>query len=243
MKIWIFTIFMLVQAGLANAQSLLWSAGMEKGNLSEWSNNQCGGEYNSGRSDTQATTRRANTGSWSARMAITTPSSPTSGTRLFRWCEPRRYSKLYYSAWYFLSQSYDVPNFWNVWQWKSKTSSRNDPFYILNIGNRSNGSMYFYLYDWQRRRSYGQSVANIPVGRWFQVEGYHHCAADNTGRVTLWQDGKQLFDVANVRTRYDNGDCQWSVNNYSDMLQPTTSSIYIDDAAISLNKIGLTPVR
>jgi hypothetical protein len=243
MKVFVLIALIALHASTAAAQNVLWSAGMEKGNLSEWSSNQCGGEYNSGVSDTQAITRRANTGAWSARMEITTPSSPTSGTRLFRWCEPRNHPKLYYSAWYFLSQRYDVPNYWNVWQWKSKTSNRNDPFFIVNIGNRSNNNMYFYLYDWKNRKSHSQSVADVPVGRWFQVEGYYQCAANNTGRVTIWQDGKLLFDVQNVRTRYDTGDCQWSVDNYSDMLEPTRSSIYIDDAAIGLQKIGMSARR
>jgi hypothetical protein len=240
MKVMAFVFLLLVHTASAEAQNLLWYAGMESGNLSDWSRSDCGGEFNSGTSDTQASREKASTGSWSARMAITTPDDPISGTRLFRWCEPRRYQKLYYSAWFFIPTRYQVPNFWNVWQYKSKTSNRNDPFFILNIGNRSNGNMHFYLYDWQRRKSYSQNVADVPVGRWFQIEAFHQCAADNSGRVTFWQDGKMLFDVANVQTRYANGDCQWSVNNYSDMLKPATSYVYVDNAAISLTKIGMS---
>ncbi|HEX6435819.1 MAG TPA: hypothetical protein VF182_01730 [Candidatus Binatia bacterium] len=83
---------------------------------------------------------------------------------------------------------------------------------------------------------------NVPLGRWFQVEAYYKCAADNTGRVIFWQDAQLLFDVANLSTRYGNGDCQWSLNSYSDSITPSPASFYIDDASISstrLNLIGL----
>jgi hypothetical protein len=235
-------VFFLFWARAGNAQSYLWSAGMESGNLNEWSVNDCGGEFNSGVSNSEASRKVANTGSWAAHMTITTPSIPTSGTRLFRWCEPQNNPRLYYSTWFYFPARYSVTNFWNIFQWKSKTSSRNDPFFVVNVGNRPDGSMYLYMYDWQNRASHGQQAVNLPVGQWVQIEAYYQCAADSTGHVTVWQDGALLFDVPNVPTRYADGDCQWSVDNYSDGIGPKTASLYIDDAAISLTRIGaVTP--
>ena len=152
-------------------------------------------------------------------MTISTP--PESGTRMFRWLEPQNNDRLRYSAWYYFPRRYSVGSYWNVFQWKSRRSSgQNDPFFILNVGNRSDGEMYFYLYNWQKRQGFSQSVKNLPIGRWFKVEAEYACAADGTGRVTFWQDGVQLFDVPNVQTRYPDGDCEWSVNNYSEGAQP-----------------------
>jgi hypothetical protein len=221
----------------ASAATFVWSTGMEGGNLNEWSLNDCGGEFNSGTADSIASQDHTHTGVWGAKMTISAPSE--SGTRLFRWCEPQNNRELYYSVWYYIPRQYSAPNYWNVFQWKSKvSSSQTDPFFVLNIGNRSSGNMYFYLYDWQQRQSYSQTAQDIPIGRWFQVEAFYRCAGDNTGRVTFWQDGLVLFDVNNVRTRYANGDCQWSVDNYSSSLNPSPATIYIDDAVISLTKIG-----
>ena len=233
-------LFFLIQLHVANAQNLLWSAGMENGNMSEWYTNGCGGEFNSGISRSEASTDVALSGSYSAKATIGTPSAPESGVRLFRWCESQRNQELYYSAWYFFPQRYDAPNWWNMWQWKSKTSSRNDAHAQLNIANRSDGSMYFYLYYWVLKRSFGQSIANIPVGRWVQIEAFHRCAADSSSRVTIWQDGQLLFDVSGLPTRYSDGDCQWSVNNYSDYVNPDPTVVYIDDAAVGLSRIGST---
>lgn len=233
--------FISLHTASAHAQ-VLWSAGMEQGNMSEWSKDGCGGEFNSGTSNSVASSDVAESGSWSAKISIGTPSSPESGVRLFRWCESQRNQELYYSAWYYFPQHYDAPNWWNVWQWKSKTPSRNDAHFELSVGNRPDGSMYLYLYHWVLRQSFGQSIANIPVGRWVQIEAYHRCAADNSGHVTIWQDGELLFDVSGLPTRYSDGDCQWSVNNYSDYVEPNPAVVYIDDAAIGLTRIGATSI-
>src|SRR5262245_59953250 len=222
-------LFLALSANFATAQNLLWSAGMENGNMSEWYSNGCGGENNSGISHSEASTDVALSGSYSAKMTIGTPSAPESGVRLFRWCESQRNQELYYSVWYFFPQHYVAPNWWNIFEWKSKTASRNDPFYVLNVGNSGAcGAMRFYLYDWQRRLSYSQSVTDVPVGRWFQVEAFYRCTADGSGRVTLWQDGQLLFDVSGLSTRYSDGDCQWAVTNYSDLVDPDPTTIYID---------------
>ena len=69
-------------------------------------------------------------------MTITTPSTPTSGTRLFRWREPRNYPQLYFSAWYYFPRQYIITGgWWNIMQWKSETGANNDPFFVVNVGN------------------------------------------------------------------------------------------------------------
>jgi hypothetical protein len=221
--------------------SIVWSADMETGDLSQWSlpdvpggPNAGGGVFTSGIAEATVD-RLAHTGGHSAKLSITTPSVPTSGTRLFRWKESHAYPKLYYSAWYYFPRRYvpdDSPSWWNVFQWKSKHAAGNDPFFALNVGNRANGAMYFYLYDQNTKSSYGQTLKDIPDQQWVRVEAFYVCAGDKTGHVAFWQDGVQIFDVANAQTRYPDGGCEWSINNYSGSLDPRRADIYVDDAAI-----------
>ena len=97
--------------------------------------------------------------------------------------------------------------------------------------------MFFYLYNQHTLTSYTpQTYINIPVRGWTHVEAHHICDPVN-GHVTIWQDGTQIFDVS-AATRYSDGDCQWSVNNYSDAINPTPATIYIDDAAICSTQTG-----
>ena len=226
--------------------SVLWSADMETGDLSEWSRPDVpggphtgGGVFDSGTATaTVGVASPAHSGIHSAKLYINTLNPAeisTSGVRLFRWLEPESQSELHYSVWYYFPRRY-IPNgnppWWNVFQWKSKRGDAIDPFFALNVGNRPDGSMYFYLYNQNTKTSYQQAIKNIPDGQWFRVEAFYKCAGDNTGHVTFWQGGAQIFDVPNVQTRYADGDCQWSVNNYSKSLNPSTATIYIDDAAI-----------
>jgi hypothetical protein len=237
-RLLITALFLILCVTDVSAQ-VLWSANHDAGNMGEWYLNGCGGEFNSGVSQSVASTDVALSGSHSAKMTIGTPSAPESGARLFRWCESRSNQELYYSVWYFFPKHYIAPNWWNMFQWKSRNATRNDPFYILNVGNSgAGGAMRFYLYDWQRKRSHAQGVMDVPVGRWFQVEAFYRCAADGSGRVLFWQDGQLLFDVAGESTRYGDGNCEWSVTNYSDLVDPDPTTVYVDDAAIGLSRIG-----
>ena len=230
----------------------LWSTDMETGDLSQWFypmtgpvGNFGGDIENSGIATAVASTDFAHSGRYSAKLTITTPSTPTSGVRLFRWAESQKYPQLYYSVWYYFPQSYSPSLFWNVLQWKSKHLvsgvPTSDPFFTLEVGANPTGEMFFYLGDDNTHATYQQAsqrVMAIPVGRWFNVEAFYQCDGSGAGRVAIWQDGAPLWDIQNVNTRYADGDCQWSVNNYSSGLTPATATIYIDDAAISRTPIG-----
>lgn len=220
---------------------VLWSADFESGSTAQWyapstraSGAYGGGEFTSGAAYSEVSESYAHSGRWSLAMTINAL-PPESAVRMFRWREPQNHTKLYYSVWYYFPQHYRVTRYWNVFQWKSKRPNGVvDPFFVLNVGNPTPGAMSFTLVDWQKQAKFDQAVTDVPVGRWFKVEAMYTCAGDSTGHVTFWQDGAMLFNLANVQTRYVDGDCQWSVDNYSDGLSPVPATIYIDDAAISL---------
>jgi hypothetical protein len=226
-----------VSVGQQQSVTPLWFANHEGAVLNQWYVDGGGGEFNSG-GVSQASTDFAHSGQYSARLTITTP--PQQGVRLFRWSEPQVHPDLYYSVWYYFPKQYSATaGWWNVFQWKSKTSTANDPFFLLDALNR-NGKSFLSLFEWQpnRRRRYSQLVnVDIPIGRWFQVEAFYKSRGDSTGQVIIWQDGIKLFDVSGVQTRFSNGDTQWSVNNYSDQVTPSPTVIYIDDAVVAAERV------
>jgi Polysaccharide lyase len=228
--------------------AILWSADMETGDLSQWSlpdvaggPSSGGGVFNSGLATaTVDAVTLAHSGVYSAKLFVDARERSdlaTSGARLFRWREAQEHPELYYSVWYYFPQRYRPngnPSWWNIFQWKSKHrgAALSDPFFTLNVGNRPDGSMYLYLYDQNANRSFTQTVKDVPEGRWFRVEAFYKCAWDSSGRIDFWQDGTPILAVSNVQTRYLDGDCQWSVNNYTDSLDSGSATIYVDDAAI-----------
>lgn len=227
-----------LQMTVSSPVNVLWSADFETGDDSQWyapstgpTGSFGGGQYNSGSGYSRASTEAAEGGRYSLKMNLSTP--PEGGTRMVRWRETQAHPALYYEASFNFPQRVAVRNYWNVLQWKSKRGSgQTDPFFVLNVGNRPDGTMYFYLYDWQRKRSFTQSAKNITVGAWTKVEAFYHSAGDGTGSVKIWQDGTLLFDIPNVSTRYADGDTQWSLDSYSDALTPSPANIFIDNVKI-----------
>lgn len=233
----------------------LWAGDMEEGSLSDWDVDQGGGEFNSGSGGAIASRDFAYDGRWSARLTVTAP--PESGTRLFRWKESRDNRELYYQAWFYIPDGYQLTGdaatgrFLNLFQFKSTSQDRrqNDPFWFLNVEIGSDGEMRPELVWWHRAvegphqgesgyRTYAGDMA-LPVDRWFQVRARLRQSKDFDGVVQFWLDGRQIFDLRDVRTGYANCaynvwcvDQGWSVNLYSDGLTPAPSVIYVDGARI-----------
>jgi uncharacterized protein (TIGR03437 family) len=226
--------------------AVLWSAGQEMGDYSEWKGDGLGGEYNTGSGVTVLTTEKAHSGTHGLKLTVDAP--PGSGnhaTRNFRWGVKGIHSlpvDAYYSAWYYFPQSIKPAEFWNIFQWKTKISaSVINPTMVLNIDQRADGHMYVYLWDWIRSLDVGDAAIDLPLNQWIHIEAFYRHATDATGHVTFWQDGRQIIDVANVQTQWPSTDedaRQWSIDSYTNGLTPSAATIYVDDAVISTTRVG-----
>jgi hypothetical protein len=255
-------LFALVGFGMdqtaAEGTNILWSADHEEGDLSDWYVNTGGGEVNSGNAVSVASRDVAHAGSWSVKATITTP--PVAGVRLFRLPESKTNDQLHYSAWYYFPEVFR-PVWWNIFQFKSRPASDgpSDPFWTVNVGNRSDGSMALFLqwwgelwtlrgidgphqgeFGWYR---YTQSIKNVPVGQWVHIEVFLRQSDRFDGQIIVWQDGVELANQNNIKTRYPFvstafGAAEWSINNYSESILPSPATIYFDDAVISLTRVG-----
>lgn len=251
--------------GLPAPGPLVLSIGMERANLGIWSTSHYtdgstagGGVYNSGSATAVPSRDVAHRGSWSAKLTVEYPSGRTPGARLFRWAEAHALREAYYSAWFFLPRAYRSSGsangrFWNVFQFKSVTADgkRNDPLWFLNVETGPDGAMVPHLVWWDKTlpgphagevgsREFTPRVRRpLPVGQWFHLRAFLRQSKDFDGRLTIWQDGVQIFDLDGIRTCYDSPafnawrcDNAWSVNNYSDGLMPSPAVLYVDDAQI-----------
>lgn len=237
----IFLFFFLAPS--ATYATVLWSTDYEGGTLADWSLNSCGGEFDSGNGVSSVATTVAHSGIHAAKMTINATGTDT-GTRLFRWCESRGSNDaLYYSAWYYFPQQVSATGgWWNVFQFKSNYATGNDPYWLLDVDNRANGAMYLSLYDWIHAKGFTQTIKDIPVAKWTHVEAYLKRSTTTTGQITVWQDGVEIYNQANVATLLTNSELHWSINNYSASLTPSNVTIYTDDAAISTTRLSTAAV-
>lgn len=245
--------------------NIVWSADHETGNLSQWqafSNQQTSQDSGFCRRPLDGvTTELAHSGQYSMKMTILSlyqspfNKSTHSSCRQFRYPEARSGQPLYYSAWFYLPEKYQVQtnHFAMLGQFKARNESGsiNDPTWSYQIQNRSNGQMYIAMtwdgkMDGPRsvdgpytgRKRYSQNVADIPVKKWFHIEAYLDQSNDYTGRITVWQDGVQIYDFQNVKTKYPNTYHTWSVTSYGYKINPTWFTVYVDDSAISKGRLG-----
>jgi Polysaccharide lyase len=231
--------------------TVLWSADHETGNFSQWYLDDGGGEFNSGAASSAVTDDVAHTGRYSARVTIRTPG--TSGARLFRWNESHTNPEAYYGAWFYFPITYRAAQWWNIFQFKSRNDAVvNDAFWALEVGSGPGGSMHVRLEWWNGLsiegphrgefggKSFDQGLKDIPVAKWTHFEVFLRQSSGFDGQLIVWQDGVELINLRDVRTRYPaaNGANEWSVNNYSDAIAPSPTTIYIDDAVISTSRIG-----
>lgn len=227
--------------------------------------NYGGGEYNSGIADTTVSSEQAHTGNYSTKMVTDTANNTSSGTRLARWIEPRQSKQLYYSVWVYFPQEITLThdknngNYLNFFQFKSRSSSNSvDPFWYLTLYNKPDTSMGVQLVwgmnnvtgphagEQGYKRYNPESDVTIPVGQWVNFEAFLNESKDYDGQLTIWMNGQEIFNQTNIKTSYDN--CtynswcsanEWLVNNYSDGTIPNPLTIFMDDAAISLNRIWI----
>ncbi|HVX31347.1 MAG TPA: heparin lyase I family protein [Nitrolancea sp.] len=209
---------------------VIWFADQASGNLDQWTAGQFGeAVFNTGTGNIVISHDVAHSGTSSLKMSISDASGTTQAARILRWHDNP--VEGYYSVWLYFPQNYRPAAWWNVFQFKS-LSTESDPTWVLNIGNRPDGSMFFYLWDAITRTSYRpRSTLNVPPKQWIQVTAYVRRATDDSGRITIWQDGVLLFDADQVQTAFADN-LHWGIGNYTDDISPSDPIIYADDAQI-----------
>jgi hypothetical protein len=104
--------------------------------------------------------------------------------------------------------------------------------------------MRLAAYDWIAGVTRGQSPDPLPVGRWVHIEARLRWSEAEDGALTVWQDGRQVIDVEGVRTAHASKEPfarAWSLDNYTNGLEPPDAAFNVDDAVISLDRVGPTP--
>lgn len=112
---------------------------------------------------------------------------------------------------------------------------------LLDIRLQSvpNGNaMVFVLFD--HRSMYLTSPlpnppAYVPIATWFHLECFYRNAIDSTGHLTVWVDGKMIYDVS--RPTSANPSVYFTICSLADNLTPPAVELYIDDVAISWRRV------
>jgi len=229
--------------GYGDSGEVLWRATFEPGDLSEWTLSDNGGTYAENPPIAPVvTTDVAHGGRYAGKstmMATMGMAGMVSSSYFYRSQTPL---EGYYSAWFY------VPSTALVRTWLSLVhflvSATGDgqnvnPIWDLNLYPRpADGTLTTHLYNYDTQVNADQLVNNtVPLDRWVHFEILLRKAADSTGRLAVWQDDVEIVDLEDIVTAKSYW-LKWEVGGASNDIEPAPSSIYVDDAAISLQRLG-----
>jgi hypothetical protein len=216
--------------------TVVWTATMEKGDLSEWTSQTNGTIHlDAGvRTNILASTDRAYSGSYSCK--VTVHPDDIYGMYLQDRADTKHNSTLtgegkdsWLSGYYFLPEDAKTRN--EIAFYETMMTSRNwmdlwiEPKTgggtTVKFGIESNGANLGSVLVW---------TGEWKVGVWHQWAIHVHWSTDATkGLVDLWWDGQQVITGYKHKTKYDTNDMFFQTGLHRVLTQPYTETIYFDD--------------
>ena len=218
---------------------ILWQALFETGDLSEWTGDGNGGIYMDPRATAPAASANNSHRGFYSGAATFAPMGVTSWSYLYR--DQPSPPEAYYGAWFFIPASTQINSWLSLHHFgyhPTAGSADTMPVWDFHVYPTSGGTLAARLYESSTIKNFEQaSPVPVPLATWVHFEILYRKAADATGHITVWQDGAQILDVANVLTAPTDS-VQWDAGGGSNDLAPSPAVVYFDDATISLSRIG-----
>lgn len=221
--------------------SLLWWTDHETGDLSDWLGKSGDGGYIlPGNSRVQVVQGIARSGSHALLIADDSPNARDYPLAARNGPLP---IGVYASAWYYLPKPVYPTSYW----WFVLYRSRHPPYdsqsfrdeIHLSFTNRPDGTMGTTLQTAELGTIPPLVELEIPIARWFQIETYLRATDGSDGELEVWQDGELTYQATGkmMETTW----AEWMTGGVVDGLTTEASELYIDDAAISRERLGPLP--
>jgi len=141
--------------------------------------------------------------------------------------------KAVYGAWYYVPALARNSAVWNLVHFQGGDPSAQHGLWDISLVNGASGDLELVVYDFLHQVARNPAPPTpVPIGSWFHLELYLARAADATGEVALYVDGRRVVQVTNIVTD-DSSFGQWYVGNYATGLKPEGSTLYVDDVTIT----------
>jgi hypothetical protein len=145
----------------------------------------------------------------------------------------------YYGAWYFIPVPPEINGVWNLFHFMSGLPEGGTrPFWDVSLSGAIDAGIRANLVDFMSGGTIeAGTVPPIPIGQWFHIEVYFRHAKDNTGELSLFQDGVEVETIHLDGAQADDSVwAQWYVGNWVSALQPPASTVYVDDITVSASR-------
>jgi hypothetical protein len=221
-------------AGAGNADStftLPWSSGFENG----WCDYRDGKGFfaESGTKIKEVVTSPVHSGTFAAKFTV--DSGDDGQMRAVR--SGPMPVEAFYGVWYYVPALAKNTGLWNLIHFQGDNSSVNQGhLWDISLVNNDSGDLRLEVFSYWITDGPNQSKnPPIPIGKWFHIEMFWKRATDETGEVIVYQDGKSVYEMTNIKTDNTSSTSSvvnWYVGNLATDLEPIESTVYVDDVSI-----------
>ena len=219
---------------------LIWTADQEPGDLSQWTADGSGDKrLPSSDSTIEVSTEASHHGSHAVKLVNPAAwDNQDEGPELFH--AVGALDDAYYSAWFLLPEDYRLEPSMTLIRLRSRDAGSSELFngeelqlrrlpvggFVLQVFNNNAG----YLLE-----PLAEAAPRIAAGRWFQLEARYQ--PQSSGRLRVWIDGALSYDLS-TRPGAPGAEVVFSVCNVAELSDPAPLVLFVDDAAVSLSRVG-----
>jgi hypothetical protein len=221
---------------------VLWSASFDGGDISEWaplsSEVPADLSWGGGSRSLEATAGRAASGGI-AFTIDTTVDSPSHGSRVYREVESE---PAYYSAWFQARDAHVDVSWWTVMVFQGRDESYSPDtvayFWDIRLSAQTGDMLALELYDTEADATFDAPLGHeIRPGEWFHLEVRLDYVPPSSTHLDVYLNGAKVYDQSDLLGG-PTAHLLWGIGNGADALNPTVSTVYVDDAAVSWDRIG-----
>ena len=227
---------------LALGNDLIWTADQEPGDLSQWTAHGSGDKrLPSADSSIEVSTEAAHRGRRAIKLVNPAAwDNEAEGPELFH--AAGVLDDAYYSAWFLLPEDYRLEPSMTLIRLRSRDVGGEELYGGEELQLRSLSSGGYVLQVFSNNAGYlleplAEPSPRIEAGRWFQVEARYE--PQSSGRLRVWLDGALRYDLPG-RPGAPGAEMVLGVCNVAELSSPAPLVLFVDDAAVSLSRVGTT---
>ncbi len=215
---------------------LVWSTDHESGDASSWLEGgpAQGGQYTWGTGTIAGTSAISRSGEHALELAIDNDGvSLSDGARLYRGIQP---VPARYGAWFYLPQAHTVGEWWAPAIFNARDASLSQESTVqlwdIRIADDGAGNMTLQFFDHATMQPTPIPGGVVPTDLWFHIEIYLDYRPPDATALRVRLNGALVFQASGLQTSIEEH-VLWVVGNAAAGLEPSASSLYLDDATVT----------
>jgi hypothetical protein len=220
---------------------LVWTADQEPGDLQQWTVAGSGDTHlPSADSTIEVSAEASHRGARAVKLVNPAAwSNLDQGPELFH--AVGSFDDAYYSAWFLLPEDYRLQPTMTLMRLRSRDPSTGELFNGEELQLRSLPVGGYVLQVFSNHPAFlleplAEPAPHIAAGRWFQLEARYE--SQSSGRLRVWLDGTLYYDLPG-RPGAAGSEIVLGVCNVAERAEVAPLVLFVDDAAVSLSRVGI----